>query len=118
MNHWSTVMMERCYNIVDSGLECTMTRIVKTVKLTKLDTLPGTKLSPADIDCDGGIVVGRDDGSLSVAVWTETTQGRPSIRYSYKIDSQGNYVLGSARYSGKTLEDLLRGIGEPPPPSI
>ena len=94
-----------------------MARVVKTIRLGKLDTLPGTSMSPGDMDCDGGIVVVREDGSLSVAVWITNAEGRPSIRYSYKIDAHGNYILGSARYAGKTLEDVLRGMMKPPPVS-
>jgi len=73
-------------------------------------------MSPSDMQCDGAIVVMRDDGSISVAVWvaSPTHPDRPSIRYSYKIDAQGNYILGSARYSRKSLEDLLRGLSTPP----
>jgi len=91
-----------------------MAHVVNTIRLSKLDTLPGTKLCPADLDCDGGMVVVRDDGSLSVAVWVIDNDGRPSIHYSYKVDARNNYILGSARYSGETLEALLLGMKRPP----
>ncbi len=85
-----------------------MAHVVRTIKLNKLDTLPGTSYCAADMDCDGAMVIVRDDGSLSVAVWVESSgSNRPSIRYSYQIDAQANYILGSARYSTKKLDDLL-----------
>ncbi len=88
-----------------------MAHMIRTIKLNRLDTLPGISRCPADIDCDGGLVVVRDDGSLSVAVWVTNSENRPSIRFSYKMDAKGNYILGSARYSAKKLDDLVRSMG-------
>ena len=87
-----------------------MAHVIRTIKLSRLDTLPGMSRCAADIDCDGGIVLVRDDGSLSIAVWVANSESRPSVRFSYKIDAKGNYILGSARYSAKKLDDLLESM--------
>jgi len=87
-----------------------MARVVKTIKLSKLDTLPGTKLCAADMDCDGAMIVVRDDNTIRVVVWVTKPGGQQSIHYSYKIDAKGNYILGSARYDAQKLDELLRSI--------
>ncbi|HLY25909.1 MAG TPA: hypothetical protein VKQ72_06195 [Aggregatilineales bacterium] len=87
-----------------------MARVVKTIKLSKLDTLPGTSLCAADMDCDGAMIIVRDDNTMRVVVWVINADGKQSIHYSYKIDAQGNYILGSARYDAQKLDEFLRSI--------
>ena len=77
-----------------------MGRIAKTILLSELDTLPRTKRCAADLDCNGAMVIVREDGSARVAAWAAKGDQTPSIRFSYEVDAQGNYVLGSALYSG------------------
>lgn len=73
---------------------------IQVIQLSELDTLPKTSRCPADMDCDGATVIVLQDGSLRVAVWSAKGDMTPSIRYSYHLDTSGNYILGSARYRG------------------
>jgi|SRR5579859_95550 len=77
-----------------------VTRKVQVIHLSKLDTLPGTHRSPADLDCEGATVIRLEDGTARVSVWIENVERTLAIRYSYALDAKGNYVLGSARYAG------------------
>jgi hypothetical protein len=82
-----------------------MARIVQTIFLSELDTLPKTTRCAADLDCNGASITVREDGSLRVAVWLARGEQTPFIRYSYEVDVAGSYVLGSARYSGYRISD-------------
>lgn len=74
--------------------------MAQVIHLSKLDTLPGTQRSAGDLDCDGATIIRSEDGSLRVSVWIDNTQQTLAIRYSYELDADGQYILGSARYAG------------------
>jgi len=74
--------------------------MAQVIHLSKLDTLPGTHRSAADLDCDGATIIRLNDGSARISVWIDNAQQTLAIRYSYELDVTGQYILGSARYAG------------------
>lgn len=84
-----------------------MARVIQALRLFKLDTLPGTNHCPADVACEGALLLYLADGNRRIAVWGINSLGHLFIRYSYKVNCKGQYLAGTARYSTMTLTEFM-----------
>lgn len=72
------------------------------------EKLPGSSRSAADVGVDGASVKDLPDGGKHVTLWNGHENGPD--RYSYDIDSRGNYVPGSAHYSD-SMTSVMQKMG-------